>query len=440
MFHLPKTATAPFCPSEVAGSVFVASTDSFWKKASRFAGPGLLISVGYMDPGNWATAINAGSVYGYSLLFVVVLSSLAAIVLQCLSLRLGIASGKDLAVLCRENYSPPVAFVLWILAEIAIIACDLAEVLGCALAFKLLINVSLPVGVLLTAFDTLLILGLKGQGFRKVEAIVLALILTIAGCLFTQLVFINPDWQAVLHGAIPSIDALSTRDALYLAIGILGATVMPHNLYLHSSIVQTRRVAKDEPSRREAIRFASLDTVVSLMLALLVNGAILVLAAAAFHATGNTSVTEIDQAYHLLDPIAGTAAAGILFGLGLLAAGQSSTFTGTIAGQVIMEGFLKLKIACWKRRVITRALALVPAFVGVIVLGENSVGRLLVLSQVVLSMQLPFVMYPLLRLTGRVDIMGGFVNAAWLKVLAWSLFAVISAANVWLVLQAFGLG
>jgi manganese transport protein len=215
---------------------------------------------------------------------------------------------------------------------------------------------------------------------------------------------------------------------------------MPHNLYLHSSIVQTRRVAKDEPSRREAIRFASLDTVVSLMLALLVNGAILVLAAAAFHATGNTSVTEIDQAYHLLDPIAGTAAAGILFGLGLLAAGQSSTFTGTIAGQVIMEGFLKLKIACWKRRVITRALALVPAFVGVIVLGENSVGRLLVLSQVVLSMQLPFVMYPLLRLTGRVDIMGGFVNAAWLKVLAWSLFAVISAANVWLVLQAFGLG
>ena len=439
MFHLPKTATAPFCPSEVAGTIFVASTDSLWKKISRFAGPGLLISVGYMDPGNWATAINAGSVYGYSLLFVVVLSSLAAIVLQCLSLRLGIASGKDLAVLCRENYSPPVAFVLWLLAEIAIIACDLAEVLGCALAFKLLINVSLPVGVLLTAFDTLLILGLKGKGFRQIEAIVLALIITIAGCLCAQLVFIQPDWQAVLHGAIPSIDALSSRDALYLAIGILGATVMPHNLYLHSSIVQTRRVARDHQSRREAIRFASLDTVVSLMLALLVNGAILVLAAAAFHATGNTSVTEIDQAYHLLDPIAGTAAAGILFGLGLFAAGQSSTFTGTIAGQVIMEGFLKLKIACWKRRVITRGLALVPAFIGVVLLGDNSVGRLLVISQVVLSMQLPFVMYPLLRLTGRVDVMGRFVNAAWMKILAWSLFAVISAANMWLVLQAFGL-
>ena len=439
MLGLPTTATAPFCPTEVAGSIAVPSTGPLWKKLARFAGPGLLISVGYMDPGNWATAIEAGSVYGYKLLFVVVLSSLAAIVLQCLSMRLGIASGKDLAVQCRDHYSPATGRVMWVLAEISIIACDLAEVLGCALAFKLLLNVSLPVGVLLTAFDTLLVLGLKGKGFRQVEAIILALILTIATCLLAELVLIRPDWHALASGLVPSVSALSSRDALYLAIGILGATVMPHNLYLHSSIVQTRRVANDERSQREAIGLARFDTIFSLLLALLINGAILVLAAAAFNATGNTAVRSIDQAYHLLDPIAGTAIAGVLFGLGLLASGQSSTFTGTIAGQVIMEGFLKLKIPCWQRRVITRGLALIPALIGVLTLGENSVGRLLVMSQVVLSMQLPFVMYPLIRMTSRADIMGRFVNSRTTVLVAWSLFGIISAANLWLVLQAFGL-
>lgn len=435
--RLPTTATAPFCPSEVAGSVAISPTASLWQKIARFAGPGLLISVGYMDPGNWATAIQAGSVYGYQLLFVVLLSSLAAIVLQCLSMRLGIASGKDLAVLCREQYSPLVGRTMWVLAEIAIIACDLAEVLGCALAFKLLLNVSLPVGVLLTAFDTLLVLGLKGKGFRQVEAIILALIVTIAACLFAELLLIQPDWHAVMLGLVPSVSALSSRDPLYLAIGILGATVMPHNLYLHSSIVLTRKVAKNEKGQRQAITFARVDTIVSLLLALLINGAILVLAAAAFHATGNTSVQEIDEAYHLLDPIAGTAIAGVLFGLGLLAAGQSSTFTGTIAGQVIMEGFLNLKIPCWQRRVITRGLALIPALAGVIILGEHSVGRLLIMSQVVLSLQLPFVMYPLIRLTGRRDVMGVFVNSPLTTGLSWSLFGIISAANLWLVAQAF---
>ncbi len=435
--RLPTTATAPFCPSEVAGSVAISPTASLWQKIARFAGPGLLISVGYMDPGNWATAIQAGSVYGYQLLFVVMLSSLAAIVLQCLSMRLGIASGKDLAVLCREQYSPLVGRIMWVFAEIAIIACDLAEVLGCALAFKLLLGVSLPAGVLLTAFDTLLVLGLKGKGFRQVEAIILALILTIAACLFAELLLIQPDWHAVAQGLVPSVSALSSRDPLYLAIGILGATVMPHNLYLHSSIVLTRKVAKNVPGQRQAITFARVDTIVSLLLALLINGAILVLAAAAFHATGNTSVQEIDEAYHLLDPIAGTAIAGVLFGLGLLASGQSSTFTGTIAGQVIMEGFLKLKIPCWQRRVITRGLALIPALVGVIILGEHSVGRLLVMSQVVLSLQLPFVMYPLIRLTGRKDVMGVFVNSPLTIWLSWSLFGIISAANLWLVVQAF---
>jgi manganese transport protein len=436
-FKLPTTATAPFCPSEVAGTVAVPEGDPFWKKVIRFAGPGLLISVGYMDPGNWATAIQGGSQFGYQLLFVVVLSSLAAIVLQCLSMRLGIVTGKDLAVHCREQYSPAVGKTLWGFAEISIIACDLAEVLGCALAFKLLLGVSLPVGVALTALDTLIVLGLKGKGFRQVEAIVLGLILTVAICLFAELVFVKPDWHAVAAGLVPSLSALSSREPLYLAIGILGATVMPHNLYLHSSVVQTRVVRRDDAARREAISLSRIDTVVSLLLALLINGAILVLAAAAFYQPGGSRVLDIDDAYRLLEPVAGTALAAILFGLALLASGQSSTFTGTIAGQVIMEGFLKLKIPCWQRRAITRGLALIPAMIGVIVLGEHSVGTLLVLSQVVLSMQLPFAMYPLVSLTSQRRIMGNFVNAWWTTTLAWFLFAVISAANAWLVWQAF---
>jgi manganese transport protein len=436
-FKLPTTATAPFCPSEVAGSVTVPPGLPLWKKILRFAGPGLLVSVGYMDPGNWATAIQGGSQFGYQLLFVVVLSSLAAIVLQCLSMRLGIVTGKDLAVHCREQYSPAAARTLWGFAEISIIACDLAEVLGCALAFKLLLGVSLPVGVALTALDTLIVLGLKGKGFRQIEAIVLGLIITVAVCLLAELVFIKPDWQAVAAGLVPSVSALSSREPLYLAIGILGATVMPHNLYLHSSVVQTRVVRRGEQDKREAISLSRIDTIVSLLLALLVNGAILVLAAAAFHQPGNSRVLDIDDAYHLLDPIAGTALAGILFGLALFASGQSSTFTGTIAGQVIMEGFLKLKIPCWQRRFLTRALALVPAMIGVLTLGEHSVGKLLVLSQVVLSLQLPFAMYPLVSLTGRRAIMGVFVNAWWTALAAWFLFAVISAANIWLVWQAF---
>ena len=439
MFGLPVTATAPFCPSEVAGSISVSAAASIWKKIAAFAGPGLLISVGYMDPGNWATAIQAGATYGYQLLFVVVLSSIAAIVLQCLSMRLGIASGKDLAVQCREHYSIPAGRAMWLLAEIAIIACDLAEVLGCALAFKLMLNVSLPIGVVLTAFDTLIVLGLKGKGFRQVEAIILALIITIAGCLFAELLLVKPDWHGVGLGLMPSVALLSGRDALYLAIGILGATVMPHNLYLHSSIVQTRQVEPTDSGRREAIGLARFDTIFSLLLALLVNGAILVLAAAAFNATGNTAVQDIDQAYHLLDPIAGTALAGVLFGVGLFASGQSSTFTGTIAGQVIMEGFLKLKIPCWQRRVITRGLALIPALIGVMLLGENSVGRLLIMSQVVLSVQLPFVMYPLIRLTSRKDVMGVFVNSRLTMLVAWGLFVLISVANAWLVFQLFNL-
>jgi len=440
MFKLPTTATAPFCPSEVSGTVTVPDTDPFWKKVIRYAGPGLLVSVGYMDPGNWATAIQGGSQFGYQLLFVVVLSSLAAIVLQCLSMRLGIVTGKDLAVHCREQYSPLSAKALWLFAELSIIACDLAEVLGCALAFNLLLGVSLPAGVALTALDTVLILMLKGKGFRQLEAIVLALIATIAVCLFTELALVSPDWHAVAAGLVPSLEKLAERDALYLAIGILGATVMPHNLYLHSSVVQTRisslGVHGREGRLAEAITMSRIDTVVSLLLALFINGAILVLAAAAFYKPGGGNVMDIDQAYKLLAPVAGTALAAILFGLALLASGQSSTFTGTIAGQVIMEGFLKLKIPCWQRRLITRGLALGPAMVGVLTLGDHAIGKMLVGSQVVLSMQLPFAMYPLIRLTGRRDLMGRFVNAWWTTALAWCLFVVISAANMWMVWQA----
>jgi manganese transport protein len=441
MFKLPTTATAPFCPSEVAGTVAVPETDPFWKKVLRYAGPGLLVSVGYMDPGNWATAIQGGSQFGYNLLFVVVLSSLAAIVLQCLAMRLGIVTGKDLAVHCREQYHPATAKGLWFFAELSIIACDLAEVLGCALAFHLLLGISLPAGVLLTALDTLIVLGLKGKGFRQLEAIVLGLIATIGICLFAELLLVKPDLHAVLAGVVPSLQKLAERDALYLAIGILGATVMPHNLYLHSSVVQTRVVrrgatAGDAARLKEAIGMSRIDTVISLGLALFINGAILVLAAAAFYKPGGGGVMEIDQAYELLAPVAGTALAAFLFGLALLASGQSSTFTGTIAGQVIMEGFLKLKIPCWQRRLITRGLALVPALVGVLTLGEHAIGKMLVGSQVVLSLQLPFAMYPLIRLTGRRDLMGQFVNAWWTSGLAWFLFVVISSANVWLVWQA----
>jgi len=438
MLGLPKTATAPFCPSEVKGTVFVSPAIPTWQRALRFAGPGLLISVGYMDPGNWATDIQAGSQYGYALLFVVVLSSLAAIVLQCLSARLGLVTGRDLAVLTRENYGSWPSFVMWALAELAIVATDLAEVLGSALAFKLLLGVALPWGVLLTTFDTLIVLGLKGRGFRQVEAIILGLVATIGLCFFAELAFVPTDWRAVAAGFVPRLGLLTSEQPLYLAIGILGATVMPHNLYLHSSIVQTRTVREASGGLGEAIRLARLDTIGSLLLALIINAAILILAGSAFHVSGHIGVADIEDAYHLLDPIAGTAAAGVLFGLALFASGQSSTFTGTIAGQVILEGFLKMSIPCWQRRLITRALALGPALAGVLLLGDHAIGRMLVLSQVVLSLQLPFAMWPLIRFSGDRRLMGGFANSFVTRVVSWTLFAVISAANVWLVLQVVG--
>ena len=434
-FSLPKIATAPFCPPEVSGSVPVDARAPFWKRALRFAGPGLLISIGYMDPGNWATAIEAGSRYGYSLLFVVLLASLAGMAVQCLCSRLGIATGRDLAQLCRERYSQRSARFQWVLAEISIIATDLAEVLGCALAFHLLLGCSLTFGIALTAFDTLLILALQGKGFRRLEAIMLALVMTIAACFFVELVLIKPYWPDVFEGFKPSLSAISDAAPLYIAIGIIGATVMPHNLYLHTSIVQTRLTGRDYASKLDAVRLSRIDTIGSLTLALLVNAAILILAAAAFHQTGHSDIVEIQDAYRMLDPLVGGAMASVLFGVALLASGQSSTFTGTIAGQVIMEGYLNLRIPCWQRRLITRGLALIPAFLGVWLMGDDAVGKLLILSQVVLSLQLPFALYPLIRMTSDPTLLGPFANRLLTKLLAWFLFAVISGANVWLIAQ-----
>ena len=432
-WSLPKSATAPFCPSEVRGSVAIPPGTPGWRRVLRFAGPGLLIAVGYMDPGNWATDIEAGSVFGYSLLFVVLLSSLAAIVLQVLASRLGIVAGVDLARACRERYGAFGRYALWAMAEIAIIACDVAEVLGSALALHLLFGMSLVLGIVITAFDTLLVLGLKGKGFRQVEAIVLGLVMTISACFAIELALVGPDWHAVAAGFLPHVEALRDPHALYIAIGILGATVMPHNLYLHSSIVQTRQTGRDDAGKAHAVRLSTVDTVGSLSLALLVNAAILTLASGAFHATGHSGVTEIQDAYHLLDPVVGSGVAAVLFGVALLASGQSSTFTGTIAGQVIMEGFLDLKIPCWQRRLITRGLALIPALCGVLWLGDSGVGTLLVASQVVLSLQLPFASWPLVRLTSDRAVMGAFANGPVLKLSAWTLFAAITSANVWLV-------
>ncbi|WP_320533830.1 Nramp family divalent metal transporter [Robbsia andropogonis] len=433
----PTTATAPFCPSEVRGSVSISADAPFWSRLAKFVGPGLLVSIGYMDPGNWATDIEAGSKYGYRLLFVVVLSSVAAMVLQCLAMRLGVATGRDLAQLSRDRYSPALAKGQWLLAEIAIIACDLAEVLGGALAFHLLLGVPLAWGIALTALDTFIVLGLKGKNFRQLEAIMLGLIATISIGYVVELILVKPHWPSVAAGLVPSWHTLSSREPVYLAIGILGATVMPHNLYLHSSIVQTRVAGNTLPRKRDAIRLLRMDTIGSLILAMLINAAILILAGAAFHATGHQTVTEIEDAYKLLAPIVGTGLAATLFALTLLASGQSATFTGTVAGQVVMEGFLHLKIPCWQRRLITRGLALIPAFIGVAWVGEHAVGMLLVASQVVLSLQLPFVLWPLIRMTNDRSVMGPLANSWLTRHVAWGLFAAITLANIWLVVQTF---
>jgi manganese transport protein len=428
----PPTATAD--PTRHRADAIPADLP-LWKQLLRIAGPGMLVAVGYMDPGNWATDIEAGSKFGYSLLFVVLLSSVAAMVLQCFTARMGIATGKDLAQLTREHYSPGASRIQWVLAELSITCCDLAEVLGSALAFKLLLGVPLAWGVALTAFDTLIILGLKNRGMGRIEAIVLGLVMTVALCFLVEMVLVQPNWADVAAGFVPRWQALSSREPLYLAIGILGATIMPHNLYLQSAMVQNRVIAPEHDARLNAIRLTRVDTIGSLTVAMLINAAILILAGAAFHHHGQRGVSDIGDAYRLLAPIAGTTAAAVIFGIGLLASGQSSTFTGTLAGQVILEGFLGIRMPDWQRRLVTRALALVPAFIGVMILGDNAIGTLLVASQVVLSAQLPFAMYPLIRFTSNAALMGRFANPRWLAIIGWTLFAIISAANAWLVVQ-----
>lgn len=434
-WQLPKIPTAPFCPSEVQGAVIIPKQASQWRKFLAFTGPGLLIAVGYMDPGNWATDIEGGSKFGYSLLSVIFLSNLIAILLQSLCAKLGMVTGQDLAQACRNQLSRPLNFALWIFAEIAIVACDLAEILGSALALNLLFHLPLIWGVLITGLDLAVVLLLQGKGFRWLEAIILGLVSTIALCFLAEIIFARPDWIAVTKGYIPQTPIVADPAQLYLAVSILGATVMPHNLYLHSAIVQTRQWQGALPNLKTAVRYATWDSTISLIAALFVNSAILIVAASAFHFSGNQQVSEIQDAYQLLTPLLGSGAASLLFGLALLASGQSSTFTGTIAGQVIMEGFLNLRIPCWLRRLLTRGLAIAPAVIGLLILGDAGVGKMLVLSQVVLSLQLPFAIVPLILFTGNRRLMGSFVNSSWIQTLAWIIAGLITGLNLWLLIR-----
>jgi len=409
----------------------------WWRKALAFSGPGYLVAVGYMDPGNWATSIAGGSAFGYTLLSVIMISSLMAILFQALAAKLGIATGRDLAQAVRDHYSRPVVIFHWVICEIAIAACDLAEVIGSAIALQLLFRVPLALGVLLTGLDVLLVLLLQNRGFRLVEALVVSLIATMGAAFLFEIILSRPDMGAALRAFIPSPAIVANRDMLYIAIGILGATVMPHNLYLHSSIVQTRRYEETSAGKREAIRYATLDSTVALMGALFINGAILVVAAAVFYRTGHHDVAEIQDAYKLLTPLLGVGGASTVFALALLASGQNSTLTGTLAGQITMEGFLDIRLRPWLRRLITRALAIMPAIVVVALYGQSGTARLIILSQVVLSMQLSFATFPLVKFTSEKAKMGEFVNPPWLKWLSWVVAYLIAGLNVWLLVQIF---
>ncbi len=413
------------------------STGSWFRKLLSFAGPGYLVAVGYMDPGNWATDLAGGAQFGYSLLYVILLSNLMAVLLQGLSAKLGIVTGRDLAQACRDAYQPRMAFALWIIAELAIAACDLAEVIGTAIALQLLFNIPLPVGVTLTALDVLVILWLQGKGFRLLEAMVIALVAVVGVCFLFELILSRPDVGGVLRGFIPGAEIVGNRDMLYIAIGILGATVMPHNLYLHSSIVQTRKYEETSAGKREAVRFAFADSTIALTFALAINAAILIVAAATFHTTGNSGVAEIQDAWKLLTPLLG-AGASTVFALALLASGQNSTLTGTLAGQIVMEGFLNIRLRPWVRRLVTRAIAIVPAVIVSILYGARGTSQLLILSQVILSLQLSFAVFPLVMFTSDRRKMGEFVNARWLTALAWTIAVVIASLNAWLLFQVVG--
>jgi manganese transport protein len=420
---------------EVHGSVLVPFDAGFWRKLMAFAGPGYLVAVGYMDPGNWATDLAGGARYGYTLLSVILISNLMAILLQALAVRLGIGSGRDLAQACRDSYSKPVTITLWIVCEIAIAACDLAEVIGAAIALNLLFGLPLIWGVCITVLDVFIVLFLQHKGFRYVEALVVALIVAIAASFAIEIWWAAPNPVEVASGFIPRTEVLTNPAMLYIAIGILGATVMPHNLYLHSSIVQTRRYLDTRDSKAEAIRFATIDSSVALMSALFINAAILIVSAAVFHGTEYESVADIGDAYKLLSPLLGTTAAGVLFAVALLCSGQNATLTGTLAGQIVMEGFVNIRLRPWLRRLITRLVAIVPAVIVVILYGERGTGALLVLSQVILSLQLPFAVFPLVSFTTDRRKMGEFVAPRWIQLLAWIVAVIIAALNAYLLYQ-----
>jgi manganese transport protein len=422
---------------EVNRSIPIPKTGSFWRKLLAFAGPGYLVSVGYMDPGNWATDIEGGARFGYTLLCVIMISNLMAILLQSLCVRLAVATEKDLAQACRDYYGGKLNVFLWILCELAIIACDLAEVLGSAIALKLLFGLPIFWGVCITILDVLVLLLVQKYGFRYIEAMIITFVSTIGIAFVMQMIFSRPDLHQVALGFIPNIEIIKNPEMLYIAIGILGATVMPHNLYLHSAIVQTRAWERTPEKKREAIKFGSLDSTIALSLALFVNAAILIVSASAFHFSGYHEVGEIQEAHQLLSPLLGVEVASFLFAIALLAAGQSSTMTGTLAGQIVMEGFVNIRMSPWLRRLISRSLAIIPAIICLLIFGENSTGDMLVFSQVVLSMQLSFAVFPLVMFTSDRQIMGEFVNPKWLKMLAWIVAVIIAGLNIWLLWQTF---
>ncbi|TSA35873.1 MAG: divalent metal cation transporter [Verrucomicrobiaceae bacterium] len=432
-----KRQVAEVSLPEVHRTIFVPGKVSFWRKMLAFAGPGFLVAVGYMDPGNWATDLAGGAQFGYTLLSVILISNLMAILLQHLCVKLGVATGRDLAQACRDHYPKPVVWFLWVLCELAISACDLAEVVGSAIALQLLFGIPLVWGCVITCLDVLAVLYLQNKGFRYVEAIVITLIVTIGTCFAAELLFAKPSIAGVMLGFVPSAEILTNHGMLYVSIGILGATVMPHNLYLHSSIVQTRMFERTPEGRREAIKFATIDSSAALMFALFINAAILVLAAAAFHWSGHQDVAEIQDAYKLLSPTLGVGVASTLFAVALLASGQNSTLTGTLAGQIVMEGFLNFRITPWLRRLITRGIAIIPAVCIIGFFGESKTTDLLVASQVVLSMQLGFAVWPLMRFTCEKAKMGEFVNPLWITILGWTTTLIIITLNVKLLFDSF---
>lgn len=438
-FHLPSQSEGerPSLP-EVHASIAVPQSGRWFVKLFAFMGPGYMVSVGYMDPGNWATDIAGGAQFGYTLLFVIMLSNLMAILLQALSARLGIVTGRDLAQACRAYYPRPVCYVLWFLCELAIIACDLAEVIGTAIALNLLFGIPLVWGAIITAFDAFLVLYLMNRGFRALEAFIVALLVVIFGCFVVQIVAASPPVAAVLGGLVPSREIVTNPAMLYIAMGIIGATVMPHNLYLHSSIVQTRAYPRTDEGRREAIKWATTDSTIALMLALFVNASILIVAAVAFHDTGNHEVAEIERAYELLSPLLGLGIASTLFAVALLASGLNSTVTATLAGQIVMEGFLRLRLPHWARRLLTRGLAIIPVVVVTGLYGERGTTDLLILSQVILSMQLPFAVLPLVMFVTNRGVMGRFAIPRWAAILAWAVAGLIVVLNVKLLWDTFG--